>query len=72
MASDNDKSADSSDILAPDGAPSPLLPPPELAGVAAAAEEVSDFANSAEKYYNDGGCCLKIVVAIRDVSRSSR
>ena len=64
MASDDDKSVDSSDILAPDGAPPTLLPPPELASVAAAAAEVNDSANSAEYYYINGGCCLKVLVAM--------
>ena len=72
MASDDDLSMDSSDILALDDAPPPL-PPPELAGVAAVADEVvSDFANSAEKHYNDGGRGVLPQNRGRDVSRSSR
>ena len=60
MASDDDKSVDSSDILAPDGAPPPL-PPLELAGVDAAAEEVvTDSSAATEKHYDDGGCCLQV------------
>ena len=60
MASDDDISINT----APDsGAPPPPLPPLEVAGVAAAGE-VSFSANSAENYYNNEGCCLKVLAAM--------
>jgi hypothetical protein len=63
MTSDDDISVD----RAPgDGAPPPPFPPAPAAESSdiATAEEVSEATNTAEYYYMNGGCCLKVLVAM--------
>jgi hypothetical protein len=64
MASDNDISVDCApnDGLPPH--PLPTLPPPEPADIALAEEVIEATTNSADYFYINGGCCLKILVTM--------